>query len=84
MTFQIQEGQIFIYKNLKAEGKQPVIKGSLMIGGVEYQVALWGSKSGKYGSYSGKVTVPRQPPEAHKGFDKQGDIVQTYDTEIPF
>ena len=82
MTFQIQEGQIFIHKNT-AEGNKPVIKGNLMIAGVEYEVALWGSKSGKEGSYSGKVTLPfkKEQPETHKGMTPQGDIPSTLSDE---
>lgn len=88
--FKIQEGQIFIHKNTKHEGQKPVLKGSLMIDGVEYDIALWGSKSGKDGSYSGKVKVkqdgpkPEKSPETHKGFNNQGDIPDDMDQNIPF
>lgn len=59
MSFEIKEGQIFLHKNEGQAGKQPVMRGTVMIGGVAYDVALWGSKSGKDGSYSGKVQLPR-------------------------
>lgn len=91
MTFQVNEGQIFIHTNVGAEGNKPVIKGSCKIGGVEYDIALWGSKSGRDGSYSGKISLPRNKPaqqqETHKGFDKQGDVAKPVDDmsdSIPF
>ena len=98
MTFTINEGQIFIHKNQNAEGNKPVMRGSMMIGGTEYEIALWGSKSGKDGSYSGKVQLPRQKPETghasptetHKGYDQAGngpsqaDRGPIDDSEIPF
>lgn len=59
MAFKISEGQIFLHKNQNAQHKQPVIKGSCMIMGIEYEIALWGSKSGKDGSYSGKISIPK-------------------------
>ena len=77
--FQIKEGQIFVHKNHKAEGNKPVLKGSLMVEGVEYELALWPSKSGKEGSYSGKVQLPRAKQEGnHKGFDAQGDVGEPF------
>ena len=83
MTFEIKEGQIFIHKNTVEPGSnKPPIKGSMMIGGVEYQIALWGSKSGKDGSYSGKVSLPykaqQQPVETTPALD----AMET--EEIPF
>ena len=90
MTFEIKEGQIFIHKNTVEPGSnKPPIKGSMMVGGIEYQIALWGSKSGKDGSYSGKVSLPFKPEkqqETHKGFDQQGDIPSALadSGDIPF
>lgn len=88
MTFEIKENQIFLFKNDVPEGSnKPPFKGSLMVGGVKYEIALWGSKSGKDGSYSGKVSLPYKAADTHKGFDKQGDIpagnIADIDT-IPF
>lgn len=77
-AFTLQEGQIFLHKNWKAKDNQPVTKGSCMIDGKEYEISLWKSKSGKEGSFSGKVKVAdnswKTGSSTHKGFDKQGDI----------
>lgn len=79
--FQIQDGQIFVHKNAKQEGKQPSHKGSLMIDGVEYELALWPSKSGKDGSFSGKVKVKQQRVET----GDHGQPMQDVDGDaIPF
>ena len=78
MTFEIKDMQIFIHKNTVEPGSnKPPIKGSMMVGGVEYQIALWGSKSGKDGSYSGKVSLPykstQQPVETTPALDAIND-----------
>ena len=84
--FQIKEGQIFIHA-VKAEGNKPSSKGNLMINGQEYEISLWPSKSGKPGSYSGKVQLPfkQRQSDTHKGMDRQGDIPQRNDIDqVPF
>lgn len=84
MAFEISEGQIFLHENKSENPKAPRMKGDFKILGVEYEIALWPAKSGKEGSYSGKVKVkgerqaseqPRQveqeiiPPGASGGDD---------------
>jgi hypothetical protein len=88
MTFTIQEGQIFLFANEHSGTKKPHFKGSLMFNGVEAEFAVWPSKSGKEGSYSGKITAPYKPSQdTHNGFNQQGDVsntaVENID-EIPF
>jgi hypothetical protein len=85
--FEVNEGQIFIHA-VKAEGNKPTVKGSMKINGQEYEISLWPSKSGKQGSFSGKVQLPfkqRGGQDTHKGMTQQGDIQQRNDDqEIPW
>ena len=60
--FKIQEGQFFV-RIMPADGKKPVLKASFMIDGVEFEGACWAAKSGKQGSYSGKVKVKGERQE---------------------
>ncbi len=78
--FVIKEGQCFLRKNWKAtaENKQPTTKGNFMLDGVEYEIALWPSKSGKEGSLSGKINKAKIQNQ------KQHEDVKVEDDEIPF
>lgn len=85
MTFEINEGQIFIHKNTKHEGNKPVMKGTAKINGVECEIALWGSKSGKDGSYSGKIKVKEDGPKPDKSPSVPENAQNNQmDDEIPF
>lgn len=76
MTFQMQDGQIFINENDRKTDKHPSLKGKCMIDGVEYEFAAWPAKSGRAGSYSGKIKVRQAAPPPPQ--DNQ------MDDEIPF
>lgn len=56
--FTMNDGSCFLFKN-KADGNKPHMKGKAKIDGVEYEIALWPSKSGKEGSFSGKISIPK-------------------------
>jgi hypothetical protein len=81
MAFEIADGQIFLHANQSDNSKAPAIKGDMRIDGVVYEVALWPAKSGKEGSYSGKVKVKGEkeapkPKQTHQHTDD--------DQQIPF
>jgi len=87
MAFEINDGQIFIHANKSDNSKAPALKGDLKIDGVLYQVALWPAKSGKEGSYSGKVSVktesaPAEPKQQATGGG--GATRNDMDDVIPF
>lgn len=80
--FQIREGQILLHRQ-DPDGKKPVIKGTCMVNGKEMEVALWPAKSGKQGSYSGKISEKRERIEQS---DIQPDqpVHNNMNDEIPF
>lgn len=82
--FEMNEGQCFIF-NVKPEGNKPTVKGKAKIGGTEYEISLWPSKSGKAGSYSGKIALPFKP-QKQEGRPAQSDASHRndMDDEIPF
>jgi len=82
--YEMNEGQIFIFST-KPEGNKPTVKGKLKINGQEYEIGLWPSKSGKAGSYSGKVSLPFKKKEKDKAqtvSEMQNEIDDNMD--IPF
>lgn len=79
--FEMNEGQCFVY-NVKAEGNKPTVKGKAKIDGTEYEISLWPSKSGKAGSYSGKIALPFKPQK--QGGAKETGHRNDMDDEIPF
>lgn len=87
--FEMNDGQCFIF-SVKQDGNKPTVKGKAKIDGVEYEISLWPSKSGKQGSYSGKISLPYSKPQqdTHKGMNSQGDVPSGRDdfedTDIPF
>lgn len=86
--FEMNEGQCFIFQ-VKPEGNKPTVKGKAKIDGVEYEISLWPSKSGKQGSYSGKISLPynKTQGETHKGMNRDGDVPSgrdDMDDQIPF
>ena len=58
MAYEKKDGDISIFKNDKGENdKRPDMRGTALIGGVEYRVSLWTRTSQKDGSkfLSGKI-----------------------------
>jgi hypothetical protein len=79
MAFEINEGQVFLHANKSDNDKAPTIKGEMKIDGVLYEVALWPAKSGKEGSYSGKVKVKAEKNEKRQEPAKRDEV-----EEVPF
>ena len=73
--FQMKEGQCFIYK-VKADGNKPAVKGKAMINGQEYEISLWDSKSGKAGSYSGKIALPFKPKKQQENAQSSENFIE--------
>lgn len=79
--YQMNDGQCFVYA-VKKEGNKPSMKGKAKIDGIEYEISLWPSKSGKLNSYSGKIALPFKPSE--KKDEPAQNVVNDMDDEIPF
>ena len=79
--FKINEGQCFVFVN-EPSGNKPCLKGSFMVDGKEYEIACWPAKSGKKGSYSGKIQPKKstQPGQEQAPERRESPV----DSEIPF
>ena len=55
MAYEMREGDVSIFKNDNATGKQPQYRGTALINGEKYKLSLW-VKDGKKGKFfSGKI-----------------------------
>jgi len=82
MAYEKKDGDISIFANDKqGNDKRPDFKGSALIDGKEYDVALWTrqSQSGrKYISGSIKLKQDKQEPK------KEVEEIKSFDDDIPF
>jgi len=76
----MNDGQCFVFQT-KPEGNKPTVRGKAKIDGVEYEISLWPSKSGKAGSYSGKIALPFKPNNQQKAAPPNNDPIED---DIPF
>ena len=64
MAYEHKEGQGSLFKNEKANDRQPDFKGTILIGGVTYEVAAWERRSQKGTQYfSLQASLPRERTE---------------------
>ncbi len=92
----IDKGEIALWPDKEAHGKQPVVRGNVTIDGTEYQLSLWRSTSDnpKAPTYWGKVqlAVNDEPPPPQQGAYPQGSAPRQqqelqpdeFDDDIPF
>jgi hypothetical protein len=62
-TYQKKDGDISVFINQSDNANAPSWKGNLMLGGVEYQVALWRKQGAKGEFLAGSVQVRQQTAE---------------------
>ena len=60
-TYQKKDGDISVFTNQSDNANAPSWKGSLLLNGVEYQVALWRKQGAKGEFLAGNVQVKQQP-----------------------
>lgn len=81
MAFELREGQGTLFPNNKdGNDKRPDYRGSVMIGGTEYELAAW-SKEGKKGPYlslSAKVKPAAETSDSVRKASSQAD------DDVPF
>lgn len=64
MAYEHKEGQGSLFKNEKANDRQPDFKGTIVIGGVTYEVAAWERTSQKGMQYiSLQASLPKERAE---------------------
>jgi hypothetical protein len=59
-TYQKKDGDISVFTNQSDNANAPSWKGSLLLNGVEYQVALWRKQGAKGEFLAGNVQVKQQ------------------------
>lgn len=64
MAYEHKEGQGSLFKNEKQNDRQPDYKGTILIGGVTYEVAAWERTSQRGSKYlSLQASMPRERSE---------------------
>lgn len=64
MAYEHKEGQGSLFKNDKLNDRQPDYRGSIVIGGVTYEVAAWERTSQRGGKFlSLQASLPRERSE---------------------
>jgi hypothetical protein len=55
MSYEPKDGDVSIFKNDKAEGKQPGYRGTALIDGQKYKISLWVKEGQKGKFFSGRI-----------------------------
>ena len=66
MAYEMREGDVSIFKNDNATGKQPQYRGSALINGQKYKLSLWVKESKKGKFFSGRI----EPDTYEKGLNR--------------
>lgn len=86
MAYEHKEGQGSLFKNEKQNDRQPDFKGTILIGGITYEVAAWeriSQKGEKY--FSLQSSLPRERPATRPSQPAQPVSAQSYATPMdPF
>ena len=82
MAYEKKDGDISIFANDKqGNDKRPDFKGSALIDGKEYDVALWTKQAQSGKKYiSGSIKLKQDKPEPKK----EPEEVKTFDDECPW
>jgi hypothetical protein len=90
MTQWIDKGEIALWPDKKAHGKQPVVRGNVTIDGLEYKLSLWRSTSQNPNAptYWGKVQLEvddnAPPPQQQQREPEPPPPEDEFDDDIPF
>jgi hypothetical protein len=78
--YEPRDGDVSIFKNENAQGKQPQYRGSAMISGEKFKISLW-VKEGKKGKFfTGKIEPDNYVPGLNRGVP---EIDESRADEIP-
>ena len=89
MAYEMREGDVSIFKNDNATGKQPQYRGTAMIGGVKMKLSLWVKESNKGKFFAGKIEPNTYSPGLNRGVaeidrSRADDIPPKNDSGLPF
>lgn len=85
MAYEHKEGQGSLFKNEKQNDRQPDYKGTILIGGVTYEVAAWERTSQRGSTYlSLQASLPRERNEqAQPSYQAQAPSQPAYSAPMP-
>ena len=79
MAYEHKEGQGSLFKNEKQNDRQPDFKGTILIGGMTYEVAAWERTSQKGEQYFNlQASLPRERPTTRPPQSAQPVPPQSY------
>ena len=89
MDYEMREGDVSIFKNDTATGKQPQYRGTAMIGGVKMKLSLWVKESNKGKFFAGKIEPNTYSPGLNRGVpeidrSRADDNSPKNDSGLPF
>ena len=67
MAYEMREGDLSVFKNDNATGKQPQYRGTALINGEKYKLSLWVKESKKGKFFSGKIEPDNYVPGLNRG-----------------
>ena len=66
MSYEMKNGDVSIFKNDNATGKQPQYRGTALINGQKYKLSLWIKEGAKGKFFAGKI----EPDTYEKGLNR--------------
>jgi hypothetical protein len=86
MSYEPKDGDVSIFKNDKAEGKQPGYRGTALIDGQKYKISLWVKEGQKGKFFSGRIEPDnyKKPQESNDLPDPDNVRPLDRDGPLPF
>jgi hypothetical protein len=89
MAYEMREGDLSVFKNDNATGKQPQYRGTALINGEKYKLSLWVKESKKGKFFSGKIEPDNYVPGLNRGVaeidrSRADDISPKNVSDLPF
>jgi len=89
MAYEMREGDLSVFKNDNATGKQPQYRGTALISGQKYKLSLWVKEGAKGKFFSGRIEPDNYVPGLNRGVAEidrsNADEVPPKDTDdLPF
>jgi hypothetical protein len=70
MAYEMREGDVSIFKNDNATGKQPQYRGTALINGQKYKLSLWIKEGAKGKFFAGRIEPDTYVPGLNRGISE--------------
>jgi uncharacterized protein (DUF608 family) len=84
MSYEPKNGDVSIFKNDKAEGKQPAYRGTALIDGQKYKISLWVKEGQKGKFFTGRIEPDNYKKPETSELPEPDNVRQIEDTGLPF